>query len=323
MPRSSLASSGSACMRRNGSPTMAAAATAAVQPSSNNARSSRGDNVPAGPSRCSGAATAHGRRRRVDETCGSTKKDFVKSTLMAASLVLFTLLAFWAWTPDQSRSLLESRYLGAPADMVSLAGLQMQMQLHVRDSGPRDAPAIVLIHGFGGSLQTWDAWPQGLAGKHRVVRFDLPGSGLSPPDPTGDYTDARSITLVLTLMDQLGLARASIVGHSIGGRIAWTLAAKHPDRVDKLVLVSPDGFASPGFEYGKAPEVPAVLGLMRYVLPKVLLRMNLAPAYADPARVSDEVLDRYSDLVRAPERARRCWTACVRPCWSTRVRCSR
>jgi len=180
--------------------------------------------------------------------------------------------------------------------MMQLAG----WRLHVRDSGPRDAPALILIHGFGASLQTWDAWVAGLDRKHRVILFDLPGSGLSLPDPAADYTDARSIRLLLALMDRLGLQRASIVGHSMGGRIAWTFAATHPERVDRLVLVSPDGFASPGFEYGKAPEVPYLLGLMRYVLPKPLLRMNLQTAYADPRFVNEALLDRYDDLIRAP-----------------------
>lgn len=215
---------------------------------------------------------------------------------LAACVLACLLLAWWLWTPDEDRSLLESKYLLAPSDMMQVGG----WRLHVRDSGLRDAPALILIHGFGASLQSWDAWAEGLGRKHRVIRFDLPGSGLSLPDPAADYTDARSIELLLALMDHLGLPRASIAGHSIGGRIAWTFAATHPERVDRLVLVAPDGFASPGFEYGKAPEVPSALGVMRYVLPKPLLRMNLKPAYADQAFLSDALLDRYYDLIRAP-----------------------
>ena len=140
----------------------------------------------------------------------------------------------------------------------------------------------------------------GLAEDHRVLRFDLPGSGLSAPDPGADYTDARSMAVLLALMDRLGIARASVVGHSIGGRIAWTFAAEHAQRVDKLVLVAPDGFASPGFEYGKAPEVPAALKLMRHALPRPLLRMSLAPAYADPGVLTDALATRYHDLLLAP-----------------------
>jgi pimeloyl-ACP methyl ester carboxylesterase len=216
--------------------------------------------------------------------------------LIVLSLLACTLLAWWLWTPDMNRSLLEARYLNASSDMMQLSG----WRLHVRDTGARDAPAVILIHGFGASLQTWDVWAEGLGRNHRVIRFDLPGSGLSLPDPAANYTDARSIELLLALMDKLGLQRAGIVGHSIGGRIAWTFAARHPERVDRLVLVAPDGFASPGFEYGKAPNVPAMLGLMRYVLPKPLLRMNVQPAYADPKSLTDALLERYYDLIRAP-----------------------
>jgi pimeloyl-ACP methyl ester carboxylesterase len=123
---------------------------------------------------------------------------------------------------------------------------------------------------------------------------------LSPPDPAHDYRDARSLDMLIALMDSLGLQRASWVGHSMGGRIAWTLAARFPERVDKLVLVAPDGFASFGFEYGKSMDVPASWGLMRHVLPKPLLRMNLKSAYARPDSLSDAVTTRYHDLILAP-----------------------
>jgi pimeloyl-ACP methyl ester carboxylesterase len=159
---------------------------------------------------------------------------------------------------------------------------------------------VVLLHGFGASLQTWDVWAEGLAATHRVVRIDLPGSGLSPPDPAHDYRDERSLQLLRALLDDLGLPRASLVGHSMGGRIAWTFAAQFPERIDKLVLVAPDGFASFGFEYGKAMDVPASLSLMRHVLPKPLLRMNLQAAYARPESLTDAVTTRYHDLILAP-----------------------
>lgn len=204
--------------------------------------------------------------------------------------------AAWLWTPDRSRSGLEALYLARPGDMVTVAGTR----LHVRDTGPSDAPAVILLHGFGASLHTWEPWAEALDDDLRVIRLDLPGAGLSPPDPTGDYTDARVIALLLALMDQLDLERASLVGNSVGGRVAWTFAAEHPDRVERLVLISPDGFASPGFEYGKAPEVPWVMGLMRHALPRSLLRDNIAVGYADPAALTDPTLTRYHDLMRAP-----------------------
>ncbi len=211
-------------------------------------------------------------------------------------LSVLTVLSYWLWTPDLPRADLEARYLEAPADLRTV-GL---WRLHVRDSGPRQAPVVVLLHGFGASLQTWDVWAPGLSQTHRVIRLDLPGSGLSPPDPDNDYTDARSLKLLLSLLDELGVSRATMVGHSMGGRIAWTFAAKHPERTEKLVLIAPDGFASQGFAYGKPMDVPASLSLMRHVLPKPVLRMSLKSAYAQPESLTDALTTRYHELLLAP-----------------------
>jgi pimeloyl-ACP methyl ester carboxylesterase len=217
----------------------------------------------------------------------------LKWVVLIAVAVL--LGAFWLWTPDKPRPDLETRYAAAPSQFVDVAGLR----LHVRSSGPESAPAVIMLHGLGASLHTWEAWADRLA-DYRVIRFDMPGFGLTGPDPTNDYSDARAVAVITELMDRLGVTRASVIGHSLGGRIAWQFAAAHPDRVYKLVLVSPDGFASPGFEYGKAPQVPAVASLMRHALPRFLVRMNLEPGYADPTVITDELLTRYHDLLLAP-----------------------
>lgn len=210
--------------------------------------------------------------------------------------VLLVAALWWLWTPDKDRATLERLYLNAPSDMIEVAGTR----LHVRDSGAKTAPAVIFLHGFGASLHTWEPWAAELAKGLRVIRIDLPGSGLSLPDPTSDYTDRRSLQIINALMDKLGLARASLVGNSIGGRIAWTFAGTYSARVDKLVLVSPDGFASPGFEYGRTPDVPFMARAMLVCLPKPLLVMSLKPAYANPATMTDALATRYHDLMLAP-----------------------
>lgn len=222
-----------------------------------------------------------------------------RSVMLAALGVLGVALAaaaFALWTPDLDRPALEARYFDGQSSYVEVDGLR----LHVRDSGPKGAPAVILLHGFGSSLHTWEPWAQALSPRFRVIRVDLPGAGLTGADPANDYSDARAVRVLTTLMNRLNVSRASVIGNSIGGRIAWRLAAVHPERVEKLVLISPDGYASPGFAYGAPPEVPAALDLMRHVLPQWLLRMNLAPAYGDPSRLSDDTLARYHDLMRAP-----------------------
>jgi pimeloyl-ACP methyl ester carboxylesterase len=223
----------------------------------------------------------------------------VKLALIVIGCLLvaaFAVLGVWAWAPDRPRTDLESKYLDDPRDYLDVAGVR----LHVHESGPPTAPAIVLLHGFGSSLQTWDGWAAILSADHRVIGLDLPGAGLSGLDPHGDYSDARTLEILEALLDRLGLQRATFVGNSLGGRLAWKFAATRPQRVEALILVSPDGFASPGFEYGKAPEIPASLKLMEYFLPKRLLKMSLAPAYGDPSRLVEPIVDRYYDLLLAP-----------------------
>ena len=206
------------------------------------------------------------------------------------------LLAAWLYTPDLGRAELEKKYHVAADDYVDVAGIK----LHLKDSGKRDAPALVLLHGFGSSLQTFDAWADELSAKYRVVRYDLPGFGLTGPDPSRDYSDARGIAVLAALMDKLGIARADIVGNSMGGKLAWQFAATYPARVDHLVLISPDGFASPGFDYGKAPAIPLMLRALPYTLPTPMLRMSIAPAYANAEHLTPATVERYRDMMRAP-----------------------
>jgi pimeloyl-ACP methyl ester carboxylesterase len=216
--------------------------------------------------------------------------------LLAVALLLLIGAGILLFTPDASRAALEAKYHVPASDYIEVAGLR----LRVSDEGPRDAPAVILLHGFGSSLETFDAWAQVLSKQFRVVRFDLPGLGLTGADPTDDYSDSRGLMLIGGLMDRLGLSRASFVGNSMGGRLAWMFAAAFPGRVEKLVLISPDGFASAGFEYGRAPDVPLMLRLLPYTLPKFLLRATLAPAYANKKLLTDAVVTRYWDFMRAP-----------------------
>ena len=203
----------------------------------------------------------------------------------------------WLYNPDLPRAALERRWAPRPSQFLTAAGVR----LHVRDTGPRDGPAVLLIHGFGSSLHTWEAWTSQLEGRFRVVSLDLPGFGLTGPDPTGDYSDERSLAVLAALMDKLGIRQGAVVGSSMGGRIAWRFAAAEPARVTKLVLMAPDGFASLGREYGRAPErLPWLMRLLPYTAPKPLLRRTMQNAYAVPGVLTDAVVDRYHAMLLAP-----------------------
>lgn len=226
-----------------------------------------------------------------------------KGSTIATLLLLALLLgAGWAWTPDLDPAELQRRWGGPPSQFVEAGG----QRWHLRDTGPATAPGtpapppVLMLHGFGSSLHSWDGWAERLQAQQRVLRVDLPGAGLSGPDTERRYDDDHAVAQLLALMDALGLQQVALAGHSMGGRLAWRLAVQHPQRVQRLLLVAPDGFESPGFEYGKPPEVGLMAGLLPYALPRAALRAGLAPAWGDKTRLTDATIDRYHQLLRAP-----------------------
>jgi pimeloyl-ACP methyl ester carboxylesterase len=215
--------------------------------------------------------------------------------LVFTSFIL--LAALYLWTPDKSKAELEKTY-GSPKNAyVSALGVN----LHYQDTGPsKNAIPIVFLHGFGASLQTWETWAQALSEDYRVISVDLPGFGLTGEDPSGIYTDQRSVEVLEAFLKELKISKVVLVGNSMGGKFAWQFAARYPNQVAKLVLISPDGYASPGIEYGKKPDVPAIADLYRYFFSKAFLAMNLEPAYANPKTLNDTLVNRYYDLMLAP-----------------------
>jgi len=218
------------------------------------------------------------------------------AALMAAAVVgtaIWFGLRFYV--PDTPRAVLEKRYARPATRYVAAVGLR----LRVSDAGPRDGPVVIMLHGYGSSLETWHYWEQPLAKRYRVIRYDLPGFGLTGPDPSRIYNDERDITVLAALMDRLGVRRATIIGSSSGGEVAWKFAAERPDRVDRLVLVSPDGFADPNV-YGKKPQLPDLIELFRFMSPELVLKPAMSNAYNDPHKLKDSTYARAKDLILAP-----------------------
>jgi pimeloyl-ACP methyl ester carboxylesterase len=178
------------------------------------------------------------------------------------------------WTPDLERAELEKRYFSSSPQIIDADGLKV----YYKETGPQGAPALLLLHGFGSSLQAWDDWSVKLAQKYRVIRLDLPGFGLTGASPANDYSEEKDLAFLTHFADKLSLEKFSVIGHSMGGKMAWSLAASQPERVQALVLMAPDGFPETKDIGTKPYEVPAIMGLIKYVLPKYLVRKSIEPA---------------------------------------------
>jgi len=101
-------------------------------------------------------------------------------------------------------------------------------------SGPPDAPPLVLLHALGETAGDWETVRPALADASRVYAPDLRGHGRS--DWPGTYSLELMRTDVLQFLDALGLGQVDLIGHSLGGIVAYLLAQDHPQRVRRLVL---------------------------------------------------------------------------------------
>ena len=133
-------------------------------------------------------------------------------------------------------------------------------RFHYTEWGAPTAPAVVLLHGITGHARSWDDEARMLAARHRVLVLDQRGHGDSDPAPDGDYTVTTMASDLAAFVDAVGLPRVSLVGLSMGGRVAIAYAASHPARVDRLMVVdigpeiAPAGRLRVGSLMAKTPE---------------------------------------------------------------------
>ena len=111
------------------------------------------------------------------------------------------------------------------------------LRLNYRDTGG-DFPPVVLVHGFTGNVRNWALTVRGLRDRYRFVSFDLPGHGDSdkPGDPAA-YDILNMANLVFGAMQELGLEKPTLIGHSMGGMVSQYIALDHQDSLRALVLV--------------------------------------------------------------------------------------
>jgi pimeloyl-ACP methyl ester carboxylesterase len=131
-----------------------------------------------------------------------------------------------------------------------------------------DRPVLLIVHGVAGSSATWHAVLPALARRFTVVAPDLPGHGESDK-PRLDYSLGAHANVLRDLMIALGIERATVVGQSLGGGVAMQLAYQHPQRCERLVLVSSGGLGPEVSWMLRVLTVPGVEYLMPVIFPKV------------------------------------------------------
>jgi pimeloyl-ACP methyl ester carboxylesterase len=173
------------------------------------------------------------------------------------------------------------------------------MMIHYRDVG--EGPVIVLVHGLFSSLHTWDGWVDELRGNFRVITLDVPGFGLTgAPENLDTFNENYMVEMFTKFVEYMEIDRLSIAGNGMGGYIAARYAEENPAKMDKLILLAPEGypFQRPWvFDLAKKPGLSTLTKLMQ---PPFLVTMNLQQVYGDPERLSKSNHYRYMHMSQRP-----------------------
>ncbi len=214
---------------------------------------------------------------------------------------LLFIAFFLLRTPDTDPAAMIAKYGAPPSRMVQLADGQ---RVHLRDEGPRAAPAIVLLHGSNADLHTWQPWVEDLRRNYRVIRYDQIGHGLTGAARDGDYTTDAFASDVGEVADALGLERFVLAGNSMGGAVAARFAMLHPERLTGLVLVDAGGAPVQRKGGGNlAFAIAAMPGINRLageITPRALVQRSLLQSVSNQSIVTPEAVDRYWELARYP-----------------------
>ena len=220
---------------------------------------------------------------------------FFKIIFLVAMSFIVILILFFGYR-DIPVDELKLKYASSPSAFISIDG----MDVHYREEGHEmDTLPLVLIHGTGASLHTFDAWTNALKRKKRVVRMDLPGFGLTGPFPEQPYSMSNYILFIEHFLKAKGIDRCILAGNSLGGVIAWQFTAKNPKMVTKLVLIDAAGYPLKSKSVPIAftlARTPVLNRLLTFITPRFMAKASVKNVYADKTKVTDSLVDRYFEL---------------------------
>lgn len=174
-------------------------------------------------------------------------------------------------------------------------------EIHYRVEGrtDSDAPVLVMLHGIMASLHTWDGWVKELKEDYKIVRIDVPAFGLTGAIANGRYEVERIGDKINALLEHLKLGHFSLVGSSLGGYISWELAAKHPSKVDSLILLDAAGYPMPLPWLMRLLTTPVLRHAIVLGTPRFMVNITLGDVYGDRSKITDNAVQYYHDMMLA------------------------
>jgi pimeloyl-ACP methyl ester carboxylesterase len=191
---------------------------------------------------------------------------------------------------------LKEKYGSFPSKYVSIDN----MNVHYRDEGnPSDTLPLILIHGTGSSLHTFDGWVEILKNKKRIIRMDIPGFGMTGPFPHHSYTINNYVTFIEHFLEAMKIKKCILGGNSLGGNIAWQFTVKNPEKIEKLILIDAAGYPMQSTSVPIAFQVahiPVLKNILTFITPRFIAKSSVENVYNDKTKVTEEIVDRYFKL---------------------------
>lgn len=219
-------------------------------------------------------------------------------------LLILGLIGVWAainFKADIPIEVLKTKYANGTSKFVEIdGGNNGIINVHYRDEGnSADSIPLVLIHGTGSSLFTWDGWVKELGKDFRIIRLDLPAYGLTGPNKTHDYSMEYYAITVRQVLEKLNVKSCYIAGNSLGGGVAWKYAVMYPTLVKKLILVDAAGYPiqSKSVPIGfRLARMPIIKNLFLKITPKSIVESSLKNVYFDDSKVTPALVEQFWEM---------------------------
>lgn len=210
-------------------------------------------------------------------------------------VILLGLGIFFMMKDPIPLEVLKSKYTNEQSKFIDINGLSV----HYRDEGV--GQPIVLVHGTGAALQTFDQWTDTLKQYYRVIRMDIPAFGLTGPNAENDYSIETYVKFIQDFTQKLELKDFILGGNSLGGEIAWKYAYYHPENVKGLLLLNPAGspiqkYDMPFFSAFNLARIPVISSLISDIDPKLTIEKTLKQAYEKDELITPAKVQMYYDL---------------------------
>ncbi len=154
---------------------------------------------------------------------------------------------------------------------------------------------LVLLHGTGASLHTWEQWTHLLKDTFQMIMVDLPAFGLTGAREDRNYSIDMYVDFVNKFTEKLQLRQFDLAGNSLGGQIAWEFTTRFPQKVHKLALLDAVGypFNKPVAQIFRLAQNPIMAVVMKKITPRFFIAKNIKEVYENDNLITDATIDRY------------------------------